>query len=962
MTKDDVVPAFQWRRGRALAAFVVLTLVPLSQARAQERTLDPALRELTRPVMRELVRRTPRLGVDAPVNDQPLGLAMQRTAGGVERVGVLVQLETPAVADALRAAGAEIGVVVGEVATAWVPVDALERVAVIAGVQRVEAARALTTVHDTSIIAIHADAIREVVNGAWTGATGRNVIVAIYDTGLDLMHEDFRDASGRTRVLAVWHQASTLRNPPPGFTQGFYCTREAVQARIDMGSNTACPQTDFIGHGTHVTGTAAGDGSAAGSGSEPYRFAGVAPEADIVVVNGGPGTFFENLVVEGLVFVKNLAVERGQPAVVNLSLGGQYGPHDGSRLYEQVIDELSGPGFAVVVSAGNQGSNVNTTGDAAERLIHARGVATALQTTEFTFDLCMNTAGPSCVPYSRSSNSCAGNAVELDFWYPASDRLRIEVVRPSGSSAAAPRGQRIENGDPNGRIHIDNGTAGVNAANGAIEAVIMVDGCGGSGVPQSGTWRIRVTPETAGSGAAYDMWIYRSVVGLDGTSLGRAGFDNRRIIASPGNAARAITVGAFVTRVCWPSQGSSGTSCYMQREAVGDIARFSGAGPRRDGLLKPEVAAPGLGVASALSVDASPSATRLLPDGVHWILEGTSMAAPHVTGAVAVLFQANPALDPERIKEVLQATSAQDQFTSRVYGQLGSDPLQPPRPSDWWGHGKLNVQDALLALSGASPATLAITAHAVQHDTAVVARRGARLGLLALTLESRGDEAIRVLGLTVELTGRDPEAKLLVLRDANGNARVDAGETVLGSAAAQLEDGRSTVRITPDSLRVPESGRIHVIIALEMSGEAEHGAGFRAELIPSSTLAIGVSSLARNPLAIETVQASELAGTSVLRSDQLMSLSENPVRSASVLFLFAQRPATAAVFTPTGRRVVNLIPRLEGELRAEWDLTNDDGTRVAPGVYLVVFNVAGRTLTERIIVLTPGGTPPDNLE
>jgi hypothetical protein len=375
-------------------------------------------------------------------------------------------------------------------------------------------------------------------------------------------------------------------------------------------------------------------------------------------------------------------------------------------------------------------------------------------------------------------------------------------------------------------------------------------------------------------------------------------------------------------------------------------------------VLKPEIAAPGIGVASARSRDFSTSSTRLTPDGQHWVLEGTSMSAPHVTGAVAILLQANPTLDPEAVKTLLRTTAIRDAFTERTYGTLSAGAA----PSDWWGWGKLNVRDALRTMGNAAPAVLAIGAVDAAPDTAILGRQGNRLSLLALTLESRGTEAIDVLGLTFDVTGTDPAARLLLVRDIDGDRVADAGEPVLGSASLALQGDVVRLQVAPDSLRVPATGSTDLVVALELSGAAPHGATFEAALVPGATLSIGATTLMRNPLDVQDVASSGTAETSLLRSDQPLSLSENPVRGASVHFTFAEPPTAAAIYTITGRRVADLHARLAGERHLEWDLTNDDGARVAPGVYLMAFTVGGRTHTEKLIVLTPGADPSGNPE
>ena len=98
----------------------------------------------------------------------------------------------------------------------------------------------------------------------------------------------------------------------------------------------------------------------------------MAPNADIIAVKGGEGSFSSADLVEGVQYIFKRADALGRPAVVNLSLGTLYGPHDGTEADEQAIDSLSGPGHIVVIAAGNSGSNPTaTTGNSAPFYVHA---------------------------------------------------------------------------------------------------------------------------------------------------------------------------------------------------------------------------------------------------------------------------------------------------------------------------------------------------------------------------------------------------------------------------------------------------------------------------------------------------------------------------------------------------------------------------------------------------------------
>ncbi|MEV1068195.1 S8 family peptidase [Streptomyces sp. NPDC050263] len=105
-------------------------------------------------------------------------------------------------------------------------------------------------------------------------------------------------------------------------------------------------------------------------------------------------------------------------------------------------------------------------------------------------------------------------------------------------------------------------------------------------------------------------------------------------INSPGSAAAALTVGA------------------VDRED--DIAPFSSAGPTADGSLKPDITAPGVDIVAAKATDGQLGT----PAGDGYVaMSGTSMAAPHVAGAAAVLSQQHPDWTGERIKQALTASA-----------------------------------------------------------------------------------------------------------------------------------------------------------------------------------------------------------------------------------------------------------------------------------------------------------------
>jgi subtilisin family serine protease len=124
-------------------------------------------------------------------------------------------------------------------------------------------------------------------------------------------------------------------------------------------------------------------------------------------------------------------------------------------------------------------------------------------------------------------------------------------------------------------------------------------------------------------------------------------------VGSPGASKSAITVASYTTKVQY-------TDIDGQVRAVGltldDISDFSSEGPLRDGTPKPDLAAPGAMIVSALSADSSPSRAEMV-NPKYVVKAGTSMATPFMVGIVALLLERDPSLEPAVVKELLHENS-----------------------------------------------------------------------------------------------------------------------------------------------------------------------------------------------------------------------------------------------------------------------------------------------------------------
>jgi subtilisin family serine protease len=157
------------------------------------------------------------------------------------------------------------------------------------------------------------------------------------------------------------------------------------------------------------------------------------------------------------------------------------------------------------------------------------------------------------------------------------------------------------------------------------------------------------------------------------------------LVGMPGTAFSAITVAAHATRKEWTSQDPNSSSVTLDQVHLQDISHFSSPGPTRDGVNKPEVAAPGQWLISTLSHAASPEwvpAWTRIADIDFAAMQGTSMAAPYVTGALALLLEKEPTIDWSEAKRRLIRSTHQDGFTRQCWN---------PR----WGYGKIDVKRLL---------------------------------------------------------------------------------------------------------------------------------------------------------------------------------------------------------------------------------------------------------------------------
>lgn len=553
-----------------------------------------------------------------------------------EKVGVLIKTKTSGTS--LLNSEVDITTIAGDIVTARVSLDELMELVNRKDVVYIEASHRLELELDKSIPVVGAD----VLHNENPSVAGSDVTIGIVDTGIDYDHLDFReDTDGdqfeeSSRIRFIWDQTEGFGTPPSGFHYGTEYTKHQIESDVANGydsDNGLVREADDHGHGTHVAGIAASDGSSSG-----LNLAGVAPRADLIAVKS---SFTTADVVDGVNYIIERSLELNRPVVVNLSLGGHLGPHDGTSLFEQAIDQsIQGRAGAVVTSAGNAGNDK----------IH---ISDLLRSDSVSF---------SFLPYESS--------VYLDFWYPGGSYFEISVTSPGVNGPA--KTLKVRSGSfahlstPDGNVWIDNASGGPNPNNKDKEILINLED-----IEKGEPWTIQVKDN--GGGGRLDGWVALSSMGEFPSG------DREMTISEPGNAYKVITVGGFTTKNEWKGRDGN-VHHFIQASQVGEIAPFSSYGPTRDGREKPDLTAPGSAIASSLATgsDLSTIAGLVLPDQQHVVMQGTSQAAPHVSGTCVLMLKADPHLTSKDLKNRLKYAAKNDKFTGIT-------------PNLRWGAGKLNA-------------------------------------------------------------------------------------------------------------------------------------------------------------------------------------------------------------------------------------------------------------------------------
>lgn len=416
---------------------------------------------------------------------------------------------------------------------------------------------------------------------------GQGVLIGIIDTGIDYTNPVFQNADKTTRIVSIWDQTIQSGDHPQNAKYGTVYTREQINEAIKSDNPLSIvPSTDEIGHGTMVAGIAAGN-EVIESG-----FAGVAPDTELVVVklkqakkylkeffriyNDVP-CYQTSDIMFGIDYIRQTAISLNKPIAVCIAVNTSFGTHDGRGILTSYMSFLSrDAGFGVIIAGGNEGN--------ARRHYYGKvNTKTGLDTVELSVG--ENEPG-----------------FTMEIWGDPPGVFSIDIQTPSGEYV--PR--IIPRLDETREITFIFEQTIIE-----LDYQIIESQSGDELIllrfqkPAAGIWKFNVygKPEL---GLGFHIW------------LPMEGFiSNNTIFVKPDPYTTILTLATGRFPIAVTAYNSEDNSLYLN----------ASRGYTRIGLIKPEIAAPGVNITS-------PTNEKGFQD-----VTGTSASAAHTTGIAALLFE-----------------------------------------------------------------------------------------------------------------------------------------------------------------------------------------------------------------------------------------------------------------------------------------------------------------------------------
>ena len=428
--------------------------------------------------------------------------------------------------------------------------------------------------------------------------SGKGILLAVIDSGIDYTNRNFRNADGSTRILSLWDQtvspdAEKGFFPPEGFQTGTEFTREQINAALreadPLRQYELVPSRDSSGHGTAVAGIAAGTAANVTGGTANNNYEGVAPESELLIVKlGAPreNSFPRTTeMMRAVTYVVRKAQSLNRPVAINLSFGNTYGAHDGSSLLERFLDNAAEIGRTVIcVGSGNEGASAG----------HREGRVNVGETAA-----------------TELSVGAYETAFSVQLWKTYTDVFRITLRSPGGQefSFSTEKGGEITWEAERTRILIYVGEPSPYA----VEQEIYFDFIPENLYISPGIWSFLIGTQEKES--SFYFYLPSQAARNQNTRFFEP--NPNLTLTIPSTASKVITVGAYDSTYDAYADFSGRGYRYAERD-IGLLAA---------GAAKPDLAAPGVNITA--------------PDiyGGYRSFTGTSFATPFVTGAAALLME-----------------------------------------------------------------------------------------------------------------------------------------------------------------------------------------------------------------------------------------------------------------------------------------------------------------------------------
>ncbi len=592
----------------------------------------------------------------------------------------------------------------------------------------------------------------------WVGhphLRGEGVKIAIIDTGIDYTHADF-GGPGTVAAFAAAAATSTLPADPtlfgpnaPKVKGGIDLVGDAYNA--DDPTSVPMPDPnplDCNGHGSHVSGTAAGFGVANGATyTGPYSPAaytatqfgigpGVAPKADLYAVRVFGCTGSTNVVTEGI----DWAVANHMD-VISMSLGAPYGTADSADAI--AASNAASAGIIVVAAAGNEGPAPYIAGTPASG---THVIAAAAM---------------------DARSSLAGTRIAL---------------APSGATVSGVEADSAAL--PAGSVPVVVLTSGSGLALGCSQSDYPAGGATGALVVVSrGTCTFVSKATLAAQNGAVAIGVVNNAAGYFNPAIPGVTLPFIELLQS--DTPKWLAAGASPTAMLTPANVSNPT--------FETLASFSSGGPRfGDSAFKPNVSAPGVAIVSVASGSGNGAVTE----------SGTSMATPHVAGVAALTREAHQGWHEHSIEAAIVQASNPGLLTDADPRLSGAGVIEPVGSTatqvvaeDQDGNASLSFGFEESTRNYSDTRTLTIRNHGASHvrfnvsyspaATATGVPHTVTLGRTSLTVDGNDTADLNV-------TLHVPVATVGATHDVNGNDLYEdaAGYIVLtpagGSSAPSL--------------------------------------------------------------------------------------------------------------------------------------------------------------------------------